>query len=217
MTAKLCALVVALAVITRARVAVLPGWVMPVPALTMATALILRARGRDGVADAADAPRGQPPPARPAAPAGDHHGQAVMTAAAVLAAVSAAYTAGHWAGDYWVQHEWQAVGKAAPGWPGRRACATHVATYTATLALAWWWLALPLSPAWIAAGLAVSAVTHYAADRRRPLRWLAARVGKLAHHDLGEGLATGAACLDQAWHWWWLFAAALITAGGGHV
>jgi hypothetical protein len=60
-TAKLCALVVALAVITRARVAVLPGWVVPVPALTVATALILRARGRDGVADAADAPRGQPP------------------------------------------------------------------------------------------------------------------------------------------------------------
>jgi hypothetical protein len=143
-----------------------------------------------------------------------------MTAAAVFAAVSAAYAAGHWAGDYWVQTHRQACAKGGPGWPGRRACAAHVTTYTLTLtaclALAWWRLALPLSLPWAAAGLAVSAVTHYAADRRWPLRALAARTGKLGYHDLGDGLATGAAHLDQAWHWWWLFAAALITAGGGH-
>ena len=58
-----------------------------------------------------------------------------MTAAAIFAAVSAAYAAGHWAGDYWVQTHRQACAKGAPGWPGRRACAAHVATYTATPAM----------------------------------------------------------------------------------
>jgi len=142
-----------------------------------------------------------------------------VTAAAVFAAVSAAYAAGHWIGDYWVQTNGQALSKGAPGWPGRRACAAHVATYTLTLAaclaLAWWRLALPLSPGPAVAGLAVSATTHYFADRRRPLERLAALIpGKLGFYQAGEGLASGAAHLDQAWHWWWLFAAALITAGG---
>lgn len=141
--------------------------------------------------------------------------------AAVFAAVFAAYAAGHGIGDYWVQTNGQALGKGAAGWPGRRACAAHVATYTLTLAaclaLAWWRLGLPLSPPWIAAGLAVSAVTHYFADRRRPLERLASAIpGKLGFYRAGEGLASGAAHLDQAWHWWWLFAAALITVGGGH-
>jgi hypothetical protein len=145
-----------------------------------------------------------------------------MTAAAVFAAVFAAYAAGHPIGDYWVQTNGQAAGKGAPGWPGRRACAAHVVTYTLTLtaclALVWWRLALPLSPAWAAAGLAVSAVTHYFADRRGPLERLAGFIpGKLGFYRAGEGLASGAAHLDQAWHWWWLFAAALITAGSAHV
>jgi hypothetical protein len=140
--------------------------------------------------------------------------------AGVFAVVSAAYAAGHWTGDYWVQTHRQATRKSMPGWAGRRACAAHVTTYTLTLAaclaLAGWWLGVPVSAAHAAAGLAVSAITHYAADRRRPLRALAARVGKLAYHDLGDGLATGAAHMDQAWHWWWLFTAALLTTGGAH-
>jgi len=36
---KLCILVVALAVIARARVAILPGWVVPLPALILAAEL----------------------------------------------------------------------------------------------------------------------------------------------------------------------------------
>jgi hypothetical protein len=142
-----------------------------------------------------------------------------MTAATVFAAVFAAYAAGHQAGDYWVQTNAQAAGKGAPGWAGRRACAAHVATYTLTLAaclaLAWWRLGLPLHPGAVAAGLAVSAASHYFADRRRPLERLASLIpGKSAFWRAGDGLASGAAHLDQAWHWWWLFAAALITAGG---
>jgi hypothetical protein len=142
-----------------------------------------------------------------------------MSGAAVFAAVFAAYAAGHQVGDYWVQTNGQAQRKGLPGWPGRRACAAHVATYTLTLAaclaLACWWLAVPLSLLWAAGGLGVSAVTHYFADRRRPLERLARLIpGKLGFWRAGEGLASGAAHLDQAWHWWWLFAAALITAGG---
>jgi hypothetical protein len=67
----------------------------------------------------------------------------------------------------------------------------------------------------VAAGLAVSAVSHYFADRRRPLQRVAGLIpGKLGFWRAGDGLASGAAHLDQAWHWGWLFAAALITAGG---
>lgn len=141
-----------------------------------------------------------------------------MAAAIVFAAVFGAYAAGHQVADYWVQTGAQALGKGLPGWAGRRACAAHVATYTLTLAafltLAAWSLSLPVSPVRAAAGLAVSAVTHYFADRKTPLAKFAALLGKGAFWRSGEGLASGAAHLDQSWHWLWLFAAALITAGG---
>jgi len=147
-----------------------------------------------------------------------------MTAAATFAVVFAALGAGHQAGDYWVQTHRQALAKGGPGWAGRRACAAHVATYTLTLAaclaLAAWRLSVPLSGAQVAAGLAVSAVTHYAADRRRPLERLAEVLGasvvpgKARFYAAGDGLATGAAYLDQAWHWMWLFVSALVIAGG---
>lgn len=138
--------------------------------------------------------------------------------AAIFPGVLTAYITGHWLGDYWVQANAQAAHKGLPGWPGRRACAAHVGTYTLTLAarlaLAWWWLDLPVQAVWAAAGLAVSGVTHYCADRRRPRRWLAGQIpGKLAFWQAGDGLASGGVLLDQAWHWRWLFAAALITAG----
>lgn len=141
-----------------------------------------------------------------------------MTAADVFAVAFGAYAAGHQVADYWVQTPDQSMRKVLPGWAGRRACAAHVVTYHLTLAaflaLAAWTLALPVSPGWAAAGLAVSAVTHYAADRRRPLERLSDAIGKGEFWRAGQGLASGAAHLDQAWHWLWLFAAALITAGG---
>jgi hypothetical protein len=138
---------------------------------------------------------------------------------AVFAAVFAAMIAGHHVADYWVQTSGQAARKGLPGWPGRSACAAHVATYTATLtvfiSVAHLVLALPLGLGWIFAGLAVSAVTHYVADRRTPLEKLALRIpGKISFYRTGDGLATGAALLDQAWHWGWLFVSALVVAGG---
>lgn len=141
-------------------------------------------------------------------------------AAVIFAAVLGIYAAGHQVGDYWVQTGGQAARKGLPGWPGRCACAAHVVTYTLTLAvflaLAAWLLPLPVSPGRAAAGLAVSAVTHYFADRRRPLQRVADALGsgKGGFWRSGDGLASGAAHLDQAWHWLWLFTAALITAGG---
>lgn len=133
-----------------------------------------------------------------------------------FAVVFGAYLAGHQVGDYWVQTGAQAARKGRPGWAGRRACAAHVATYTLTLAaflaLAETVLGFTVSTWHEAAGLAVSAVTHYFADRRAPLRALARALGKEAFWDSGQGLASGAAHLDQAWHWGWLFVAALVTA-----
>jgi len=127
-------------------------------------------------------------------------------AAAVFAAVFGAYLAGHQVADYWIQTSAQASRKGMPGWAGRRACAAHVATYTLTLAgcltLAAWRLALPVRPGWAAAGLAVSAITHYFADRRTPLARLADTLGasvlpgKGEFWRSGEGLASGAAHLD---------------------
>jgi hypothetical protein len=129
-----------------------------------------------------------------------------------FAAVLPALGAGHWAGDYWLQRHADAVAKGLPGRAGRSACLRHVASYTAAqltaLVIAGAVLAVPLGAAHVAAGLALSAATHYFADRREPLRRLAAAIGKGQFWDQG-----GAAVLDQAWHWTWVFAAALVIAG----
>lgn len=142
------------------------------------------------------------------------------TPAATFAAVAVTYLAAHEVADYWVQTDTQAQRKGLSGGPGRRACAAHVATYTATLggclAVTARTLGLPLRARRVALGLAVSAVTHYVADRRAPLRQLAQATGKGGFYSRGEGLASGAAALDQAWHIGWLFAAALLTARPEH-
>ncbi len=152
-----------------------------------------------------------------------------MTATALLTftAVFIALLVGHEVGDHWTQTQHQADGKAGDGWPGRLCCAAHVASYTATQLVAvsavWLVLDVPVSPAGLSAGLAVSAVTHYWADRRIPLRRLAARIGptKLAFYELGApragrddnpSLGTGAYALDQSWHKGWLFVSALVVA-----
>lgn len=112
---------------------------------------------------------------------------------AAFAAVYATWHAAHHVGDMWVQTHDQACRKGAPGPDGARACAAHVATYPATAAAALAVTArvtgLRLHPAAVTAGLAVSAGTHYVADRRRPLERLAeameARTGKHTFWRLG--------------------------------
>lgn len=140
-----------------------------------------------------------------------------------------ALTAAHEVADHWVQTGHQACTKGEPGWRGRRACAAHVATYTATQALAMVggakWLGVPLRGRWAAAALGLSAATHYFADRRTPLARLARAVGSGGYLDHAvvvrepgaqpetTGPGTGSFHLDQSWHYGWIFVAALVAAG----
>lgn len=124
----------------------------------------------------------------------------------------------HHVGDFWVQTSGQAATKSQPGWPGRLACAAHVATYTLTQLAAVVAVAvvvhLHLTTLGLTLGLGVSAVSHYVADRRLPLARLADALGLGGFWRSGTPpLASGAYALDQAWHWAWLGAAALVTAG----
>ncbi|WP_028193370.1 DUF3307 domain-containing protein [Salinispora pacifica] len=145
--------------------------------------------------------------------------------AAVFAAVFVALYVAHQVGDHWVQSQRQADRKGMPGWPGRIACATHVATYTLTALVALAVLAagtgLRLDPWAVSVGLTVSAVSHYAADRRTPLKRIADALGSARFYALGAPrpgrddkpcLGTGAHALDQSWHIGFLFVSALLIA-----
>jgi len=130
----------------------------------------------------------------------------------------------HQVADHWVQTSYQAARKGLPGWVGRWNCLKHVTTYSLTglLALA----ALVAVTGWrpgvgaLVAGLAVSAVTHYVADRRTPLHVLARWCRSTEFWNLGVPqrpgdkpcLGTGAYALDQSFHYAWLFVATLIIA-----
>lgn len=152
-----------------------------------------------------------------------------------FAAVFAALYGAHHVGDFWVQTDRQAVEKGLsakqavdrglPEWWGRWMCAKHVATYHLTVLIA---IALvAAATGWrpglvpLLAGLAVSALTHYLADRRAPLKRLAELIGSGGFYALGAprqgrddnpSLGTGAYALDQSWHIGWLFVSALVIA-----
>jgi hypothetical protein len=139
--------------------------------------------------------------------------------------------AGHHVGDYWVQTDHQAAHKGAKGQEGILACAMHVATYTLTqaafLALAAWTTGLRWNLWAFLGALAVSAITHYLADRREyGIMFRLARLlpGKDRFLTLGvprpgrednPSLGTGAWALDQSWHiFWGVFVAALVLGLG---
>ncbi|MCL6300500.1 transcriptional regulator [Streptomyces kronopolitis] len=152
--------------------------------------------------------------------------------AASFAAVFVALYVGHSVGDHWVQSSPQSADKGKPGWTGRLADTRHVATLTATkLALllpAAALLGLRLSAVGLVAGIGVDAVTHWWADRRSTLAWLAKVTGKAEFYRLGTAahpahpvtakggpaahLGTGAYALDQSFHHLWLLVAALLIA-----
>jgi hypothetical protein len=145
--------------------------------------------------------------------------------AAFFAAVFVALYVGHSVGDHWVQTSHQSTRKGRPGWVGRLADARHVTTLTATkvavLLPVVWLLDLRLSVLGIVAGLGIDAVTHWWADRRTTLAWLAEVAGKgefyrlgapRAGHDDNPHIGTGAYALDQSFHHVWLLVAALIIA-----
>jgi ABC-type Fe3+ transport system permease subunit len=162
-----------------------------------------------------------------------------MTAAAVFAAVFIALYIAHSVGDHWVQTSHQAAHKGendrTPGQSsrtGRIACTLHVLglTITTGIALAAVVLALdlPVTVTGVAAGLGIDAATHWWADRRSTLAWLAKVTGKTeflslgtpahpAHPVTAEGgyaptLGTGAYALDQSFHHLFLGVAALLIA-----
>ena len=145
--------------------------------------------------------------------------------AAQFAAVYAALTASHEVADHWVQIDAQAVSKGKPGSEGTLACVSHVATYTATQAVALYAVkrATGLQLSWrrAALGLAVSAVTHYVADRQgghwrdedpRGVVRLAAGTGHAGwlSRDPNAGYL-----MDQSWHKGWIAVVAAVAAGGG--
>ncbi|MEV0896085.1 transcriptional regulator [Actinoplanes sp. NPDC049802] len=152
---------------------------------------------------------------------------------AVVAAVAfGVMLAGHYVGDHWVQTSGQAYGKGldADGCVRSAAmwhCAKHVASWavttTAFLLVAAWWLRLPLEPGWLAAGVALNAVTHFVADLRTPLIRLGRLLGRSGYLDevgvvrasgvTNSGPGTGLFELDQAWHIGWLAVSSLIIAG----
>ena len=150
-----------------------------------------------------------------------------MTAvdAATFAAVFIALYVAHSVGDHWVQTSHQSAHKGRPGWVGRLADARHVATLTATKAAVLLpvtlLLDLHVSALGILAGLGIDAVTHWWADRRSTLAWLAKVTSKGGFYRLGTPRAgrddnphigTGAYALDQSFHHLWLLVAALIIA-----
>ncbi|MFD5089370.1 hypothetical protein ACFWMR_02125 [Amycolatopsis thailandensis] len=105
-----------------------------------------------------------------------------IRALALYAALQATFADLHPLCDQWIQSNPDAAGKGLPGPEGRRHCARHVATYTATqivgavavtrvLGFRVPWLALT-------AGMGINAITHYVIDRRAPLLAAARALGK---------------------------------------
>ncbi|MFB8347979.1 hypothetical protein [Streptomyces niveus] len=146
-------------------------------------------------------------------------------AAARFAAAYAALTAAHEVGDYLVQRTTDARAKGKPGPEGAAACRRHVTSYTATQAVALYaadrYLGLGLNWRRAAASLALSAATHYAADRCAE-HWADdsddAPALVRAAHALGKGGwlmndRRAGALLDQAWHKGWIGLAAAVAAG----
>ncbi|MFJ6667447.1 hypothetical protein [Streptomyces sp. NPDC091383] len=146
-----------------------------------------------------------------------------MTAAR-FAAAYAALTASHEVADHWAQIDAHATVKGDRTREGAIACAKHVASYTATqaLALAAVNRATRAGLSWKrgALALAVSAVTHYIADRQgghwrdehpRGVVRLAAATG---HAGWLQRDPTAGYLMDQAWHKGWIAVAALIAGGG---
>lgn len=152
---------------------------------------------------------------------------------AIFGALLATFGEMHPFCDQFVQSSADATAKGKPGWQGRRACAHHVLTYTATQYAAaeaiTRALGAPVRPGPMLAGQALTAISHYVIDRRTPFtRFLRSRlVGKSEYLDYASvvrpghpsgviydasGPGTAYMELDQAAHRFLGVASALITA-----
>lgn len=141
---------------------------------------------------------------------------------ATLGAVYAMLNACDDFADHWAQTERQATRKGQRDPEGQRACAAHVASYTATRVVALSAMAavtgarLPLARTGLILGL--DAATHYWADRRYTLAAVAEHIGKGGLCHAGDPKAapcgTGSYALDQAFHHGMRLITALAVAGG---
>jgi hypothetical protein len=108
-----------------------------------------------------------------------------------FAAIGLTLYAAHHVGDYWVQRDVDAKHKGDAGSTGRLHCLLHVLSYLATQTIFLMILVavtgVRMEPVAILPGLAVSGITHYIADRRTPLVWLASKIpGKAEFLKLGK-------------------------------
>lgn len=153
----------------------------------------------------------------------------LTTAALRFPSCYAALTAAHEGADHITQRDAHAVAKGKPGPEGQRACAGHVIEYTAAQAAALLLtdrgLGLRLDWRYATAGLAVSALTHYAADRSAgrwgedPKTQETTRMVRFANW-LGKGTwlrrdPQAGYRYDQAWHKVAIALAAGLAACGG--
>ncbi|MFF2641747.1 hypothetical protein ACFVUB_18075 [Streptomyces niveus] len=97
---------------------------------------------------------------------------------------------------------------------GWGACLGHVAQYhlvlAVMLALVWTVLPLQMSFTGLAAGLAVSIVTHAFFGRRSPVRWLLEHIGSKGFAELKAAGMNSVYLTDQAWHQTALLVSALL-------
>jgi Protein of unknown function (DUF3307) len=122
----------------------------------------------------------------------------------------------HQVGDHVIQTDHQAAGKAGPGLTALWAMLGHLAGYHAVAAVllvgTFAVLGLPLTWWGVLAGVAFSALTHAALDRRWPVRAILRRLGSPQFAE-STGPVCGMYAADHALHQLSLLGSALLIAG----
>ena len=154
---------------------------------------------------------------------------AAASPAAIAGVTFAAMYAAHMVADHWVQTDHQAAHKGQPGLIGHWNNLKHVAGYTAiglgtVVAVAFALGHLDqINLGSLAAATGINFVTHYWADRRHTLAWLARITAHGTFYKLGTprpgrddnpSLGTGGYALDQSYHIAFLLVASVVTAIG---
>ncbi|QUX27885.1 DUF3307 domain-containing protein [Nocardiopsis akebiae] len=148
--------------------------------------------------------------------------------AVVFAVLAAASYPAHLLADHPFQSSQWAATKGGCDHAGRMACTKHVAVVVAFQAAAVLAVVavtgLSVHPLAVAAGLALTAWSHWWFDRRFTAAGLYRAIGKTEFaalgaprpgHDDNPSLGTGAYRMDQDWHTLWIAISALVMASTG--